>query len=300
MLVLPLDIAEAIIRELLARKDKATVKSLSLVRSSFTPVCQRYLLSNIIISCSKAEGSRRYQRSSDATLKLLRSSPHLISSIRSLSVLDSGSSWTQLDPALLDILESLTDLSCFIWKAASNSSRPTYWRELPQPLQDSIRATIRRPSVTSLFLHFADLTDLLNTTINISPSLTYLGLRGTGFSKIALELTRPSIIPSFGEMSSRLFVTACKLEWIEDEKMCFGWITAILPNLSLERLQKLAVFRSSLHSKLPELPWGALLYHESVRSNLEELWFDMISTNGPPVGLSLELFTCESFHISYF
>ncbi|KAJ3812193.1 hypothetical protein F5876DRAFT_18387, partial [Lentinula aff. lateritia] len=152
MLVLPLDIAEAIIRELLARKDKATVKSLSLVRSSFTPVCQRYLLSNIIISCSKAEGSRRYQRSSDATLKLLRSSPHLIWSIRSLSILDSGSSWTQLDPALLDLLTSLTELTSFIWKAASNSSRPTYWRELPQPLQESIRATIRRPSLTSLFL----------------------------------------------------------------------------------------------------------------------------------------------------
>ncbi|KAJ3905429.1 hypothetical protein F5879DRAFT_764529, partial [Lentinula edodes] len=185
MLVLPLDIAEAIIRELLARKDKATVKSLSLVRSSFTPICQRYLLSNIIISCSKAEGNRRYQRSSDATLKLLRSSPHLVSSIRSLSILDSGFSWTQLDPALVDILNSLTDLTCFIWKAASNSSRPTYWRELPQPLQDSIRATIRRPSVTSLFLHFADLTDLLNARIIISPSLTYLNLRGTGFSKIA-------------------------------------------------------------------------------------------------------------------
>ncbi|KAJ3732675.1 hypothetical protein DFJ43DRAFT_288247 [Lentinula guzmanii] len=288
MLVLPLDIAEAIIRELLARKDRATVKSLSLVRSSFTAVCQRYLLSHITITCSKAEGSKRYQRSTDATQKLLRSSPHLISSIRSLSILDSGSNWTQLDPALLDILHLLTDLTCFSWKASSSLSKPTRWNELPQPLQDAIRVLIRRPLLNTLFLHFADLTNLLNTTVTISPSLRYMSLRSTGYSNITLEMTLPSIIPSndSGEISLSqlmLFVTACKLEWIEDEKMFFGWMSAVRPNLCLERLRKLAVLRCSLQSTLSELSWGPLLYHESVQPGLEELWLDMISTNGPPV-----------------
>ncbi|KAJ4474276.1 hypothetical protein J3R30DRAFT_3507269 [Lentinula aciculospora] len=289
MLVLPVDITEAIIHELLASKDKATVKSLSLVRSSFTSICQRYLLSHITITCSKPEGTKRYQRSAYGTQKLLKSSPHLVSSIRSLSVLDSGASWTQLDPALIDIIDSLTDITCFAWKAAFNSSLPTLWKELPQSLQDVLKAMFRRPSLTSLVLHFIDLPELLNTTINISPFLTYLSLRGRGYSNITLELTRPSIIPckDAGKMMPSelvLFVTACKLEWIEDEKTFFEWMCAIRPILSLERLRKLAVMRCSLHSPLSELSWGPLLYHESVRPALEELWFDLISTNGPPVG----------------
>ncbi|KAJ3823335.1 hypothetical protein F5880DRAFT_539754 [Lentinula raphanica] len=287
MLVLPLDVTEAIVRVLLARNDRATVKSLALVRSSFTPVCQRFLLSRVTIPSAKSEGRRRYQHSAEATQKLLQSSPHLVTSIRSLTILGSSSSGTQLDPALVDVLYRLTDVTSFTWKAGSNLLSPTRWGELPQQLQDAIRDLIRRPSLYTLSLQFADLADFLQTTIHVSPSLTLLSLRGPDYSNVTLEMTRPSIVPSDenGEMIlSRLtlFVTACKLEWIEDEDIFFGWMTAVRPYLSLERLQKLAVLRCSLKPAL-ELPWGPLLYHESVRPGLEELWFDMVSTQGPPV-----------------
>ncbi|KAJ3720526.1 hypothetical protein C8R42DRAFT_722221 [Lentinula raphanica] len=292
MLVLPLDVTEAIVRVLLARNDRATVKSLALVRSSFTPVCQRFLLSRVTIPSAKSEGRRRYKHSAEATQKLLQSSPHLVTSIRSLTILGSSSSGTQLDPALVDVLYRLTDVTSFTWKAGSNLLSPTRWGELPQQLQDAIRDLIRRPLLNTLSLQFADLADFLQTTIHISPSLTLLSLRGPDYSNVTLEMTRPSIVLSDenGEMIlSRLtlFVTACKLEWIEDEDIFFGWMTAVRPYLSLERLQKLAVLRCSLKPAL-ELPWGPLLYHESVRPGLEELWFDMVSTQGPPVVVFLE------------
>jgi len=288
---LPVDILEAIIQELLGRREKATVKSLSLVVSSFTALCQRQLLSHLTISCSGGENNPgKYQRSTYATQKLLQSSPHLISCIRSLLILDSdGTSWTQLDLALLDILKSLTNLTSFTWESKFISSRPTCWNELPLPLQDAIRLTIRRPSLNFLSLRFADLTDLLNTTIVISPSLEHLSLRGTGRSKLTFKLTRSSIIAcdDTGEtIPSQLFITACKLERIEDIEIFFRWISAIQPHLSLERLDKLAVIHCAPTSPTTEeLAWGPLLYHRFVQPRLEELWFDTISTHGSPTGL---------------
>lgn len=289
MLSLPIDVIEAIIHELLGRKDKATVKALSLVGSGFTALCQRHLLSHITISCSTVEDRihGQYQRSSYAIQQLLQSSPHLSSYIRSLLIVDSGCSWTLLDLALLDILHSLTSLNSFTWRPRFISSAPTRWNELPLPLQNSIRQTVRRPSLIQLSLHFSDLSHLLSNTLVVSPFLEHLGLRGPGHSHITLKLTRSSIMPLdyVGEtVPAQLFITACNLERIEDPGMILGWMSAFQPSLCLERLDKLMVFNCMFTSSTAKLPWGTLLYHQSVPANLEELCFDNVSIDGSPTG----------------
>jgi len=287
MLSLPSDIFEAIIHEFLANKD---IKSLSLVCSSLTFLCQRHLLSHLTIACSKAPNgnSERHQRSSYATRELLQSSPHLIPVIRSLSILGSGGTWIQIDSALLYILQSLTNLNRLTWRSSSVSSHPTHWNELPHLLQGTIKAAIRRPSLTALSLHFADLTDLLHTTTVVSPSLRLLRLRNTGYSSLTFELTSPSVTlcdDATDATLPHLLVTACKLEWIDDVEMFFAWISNIRPHLSFAWLRKLVILRCGLGSApADELPWWGLFFRESVSSKLEELWFDIASTGGPPTG----------------
>ncbi|THU90272.1 hypothetical protein K435DRAFT_864456 [Dendrothele bispora CBS 962.96] len=118
----------------------------------------------------------------------------------------------------------------------------------------------------------------MHTPIVISPSLIHLRLQGTCYSNPTLELTCPSIITPRDEDDengntslSQLFVTACKLEWIEDNEMFFGWMPAIRPHLNLVRLDS--------------SPLCAQASTQAPITKLEELWFDMVSTRGPPAGI---------------
>jgi hypothetical protein len=283
MLSLPIDIFEIIIRQLLIRKDKLTIKSLSLVCSSLTPLCQKHLLFSIVITCLKAEhGSKHYRHSTYATRELLQSSPRIIPLIKSLTVFDSGSSWTHIDHSLIYILHSLTSLEAFTWRPSSFSSCSNLWGELPASLQDAIRLVIQRPPLKALTLHFTDLTKFLYTKIIISPSLSFLSLRSTGYSSLTFELAGENGVAcdeAKGTNVSNLFVMSCKFEWVCDDEMFLGWMSTISPYLSLVNLRKLVTLRCRLGSAPAGLPWTAMLHYGSAWSKLEELWFDIVSTD---------------------
>ncbi|KAF5381888.1 hypothetical protein D9757_007555 [Collybiopsis confluens] len=234
------------IHEILRRKDKSTVRSLSLVESSFTAFCQRNLLSRLTISCPSADSTRHFhhRRSSSATHELLPSSSHLIPYVRSLWILDADIAWGELDIVLVQLLGSPIKVTSFAWQSKSICSEPTYWKELPLPLQDAIGSS-------SNALYFPDLTALLDTRMTLSPSLASLNFRGKGRSTITCRPAWPSIsscddIGGAVVMPPKLFITACKLEGIEDTDLFFRGISAIQPNLSLERLDELAVLEHVL------------------------------------------------------
>lgn len=285
LLSLPVDILESIIVELIARGNLLSVKTLSLVCSSLTYLCQQHLLSHITIVCPKADTkSKLYHRSSISTLQLIRDSPHLIPLLRALTIVDSGDTWYKIDYSLIALLQSLSHLKRFSWICSTAASSTTHWGALPDPLKNAIKSVIQRPSLNVLMLQFTDPSRIVvHQELAISPYLTRLIICGPGFSKLTFNFDHNN--PGYKDRAI-LPVRGCMLEWIDDESIFFGWTSNTQPLISISHLRKFSVGRCKFNNaaSVDVSPWESLVSQPSFYSTLEELWFEVSFSHPFPIG----------------
>ncbi|KAG2003633.1 hypothetical protein CC2G_004222 [Coprinopsis cinerea AmutBmut pab1-1] len=157
MLQLPEDISLHILKQLDVDSDEPTIRNASLVSTAFREPCQKLLFSTLRLKPPKSFKSTYRYTPGARLLRLLKSSPVIMGYIQGITIIDStpGSgadqpSWLSLDGRLAEALNQLSFTKIRRFELAMEYR--LHWNHLNAPIQKTILAICRSPSLVSLSL----------------------------------------------------------------------------------------------------------------------------------------------------
>lgn len=274
---LPLELENIILN--LLKDDHQTLKACSLVCRSFLITSQKHLFSKIVLQRDPTKPI--YPALTTRLRRVLFSSPHIASFIKSLDIIDNwavripegeervrlfltrsdrSENWVSCDTDLTYILESIKNITCI---AFSSAGRGTAWHSLPMEMQDAIRSIFTSHRLIRVVLKHTDQFPL--SLFSTCSALRHLELFGVGF-----DTPGPGGDTWTGE---KIYLVSLQMSGLSSFlDVITNYILSSRCRLDISRLKTLAI-ASDGKDEVQLLNWK-LIYQSA--SSLEHLVFDAL------------------------